>query len=51
MLQHGLTVNQNIEVPLGRGYLRVGVHDLQSDKVGAVEIPLIVTPAAKASTR
>jgi VWFA-related protein len=43
VLKHGLTVRQQLEVPLGRAYLRVGVHDLYKDKVGATEMPLVVT--------
>jgi VWFA-related protein len=45
--QRGLTVTQHIEVPLGRAFLRVGVHDLQNDKVGAVELPVSVTGAPR----
>jgi hypothetical protein len=42
-------VTQHIEVPLGRAFLRVGVHDLQNDKVGAVELPVSVTGAMQAT--
>jgi hypothetical protein len=43
VLQRGLTVEQTMEIPLGHDYLRIGVHDLQNDKVGATEMPLLVT--------
>jgi hypothetical protein len=42
VLQRGLTVRQTMEVPVGRVYLRVGVHDLYKDKVGATEMQLTV---------
>ena len=45
VLQRGLTVTQQMDVPMGRAWLRVGVHDLQNDKVGATELPLVVTRA------
>ncbi len=38
-----------LDLPLGRVYLRVGVHDLTSDKIGAFEIPLNVTADNHAS--
>lgn len=38
---HGLLARQVIEVPVkGEYFLRVGVHDLPGDRVGAIEIPL-----------
>jgi VWFA-related protein len=41
MLKDGLPVKQQIAVPAkGNFFLRVGVHDLNSDRVGAVEIPV-----------
>jgi hypothetical protein len=43
VLKNGLTVRQQMEVPLGRVYLRVGVHDLPKDKVGATEMPITVS--------
>lgn len=42
VLQRGLTVSQQMELPLGHTWLRVGVHDLPDDKVGATEMPLLV---------
>ena len=43
VLAQGLTVTQHIEVPMGRNYLRIGVHDLMNDKVGATEMPVFVS--------
>jgi VWFA-related protein len=41
LLQHGLEIRQSIDVPdKGAYYLRIGIHDLTSDRVGAVEIPV-----------
>jgi VWFA-related protein len=50
VLQRGLTVNQQMEVPLGRDYIRVGVHDLQNGKVGATELPVVAARKAQAAT-
>jgi hypothetical protein len=30
-------------MPAGKSYLRIGVHDLISGRIGTVEIPLVVT--------
>jgi len=51
VLKKGLTVRQTMEVPLGRVYLRVGVHDLFKDKVGATEMPLLVTRATQTAAK
>jgi VWFA-related protein len=41
LLQSGLPVKQQIAVPVkGNYFLRVGIHDLGNDRVGAVEIPV-----------
>ena len=41
MLAHGLSIRQSIDVPVkGEYFLRVGVHDPASDRIGAVEIPV-----------
>jgi VWFA-related protein len=41
ILQHGLGTEQVIAIPVkGNYFLRVGVHDLNSDKVGVVEVPV-----------
>jgi VWFA-related protein len=41
LLQNGLPVKQQIAVPVkGNYFLRVGIHDLGNDRVGAVEIPV-----------
>jgi VWFA-related protein len=41
-LQKGLQIHQQIDLPAGEVYLRAAIHDLTSDRVGSVEIPLIV---------
>jgi VWFA-related protein len=41
MLASGVKIRQEIDVPATREYvLRIGVHDLTSDRVGAIEIPV-----------
>jgi hypothetical protein len=41
LLQHGLPYHQEISVPLkGQYYLRVGIHDLTGNRVGALELPI-----------
>jgi len=42
-----LHIRTSIDLPPGRVFLRVGVHDLNTDKLGAFEIPLDVTTEAK----
>ncbi len=44
-MQKGLQIHQQIDLPAGEVYLRAAIHDLASDRVGSVEIPLIVKPA------
>jgi VWFA-related protein len=40
-LKHGIPWHQEISVPVkGTYYLRIGIHDLASNRVGAVEIPV-----------
>jgi VWFA-related protein len=47
MLSNGAKVKQEIDVPAtGEHILRVGVHDLTNDHVGAVEIPVSAIGAA-----
>ena len=43
-MQKGLQMHQEIDLPAGEVYLRAAVHDLNSDRVGAIEIPLEVKP-------
>jgi VWFA-related protein len=38
----GIQLHQEIDLPAGRSYLRIGVHDLISGRIGTVEIPLVV---------
>ena len=41
MLQDGVPVRQEVAVPVkGNYFLRVGVHDVASDHIGAIEIPV-----------
>jgi hypothetical protein len=44
VMQKGLQIHQQIDLPAGEVYLRAAVHDLTSDRVGSVEIPLLVKP-------
>jgi VWFA-related protein len=45
----GLEFHQSIDAPAkGEYFLRIGVHDLSSDRVGAVEVPLAAIPPADA---
>ncbi len=40
-MQRGLTLSQDIDAPAkGEYFLRMGVHDINTDHVGAVEVPL-----------
>ena len=40
--QPNITMHQEIDLPAGQVYLRIGVHDLISGRIGTVEIPLQV---------
>jgi VWFA-related protein len=41
LMQHGMLMRQEIDVPAqGSYFLRIGVHDLSSDRIGVVEVPL-----------
>ena len=43
MLQRGAVVQQTIAIPAkGNYFLRLGVHEIGSDQVGALELPLAV---------
>ena len=45
----GLKFHQNIDAPAKSEYfLRIGVHDLGSDRVGSVEVPIAAVPPAPA---
>ena len=41
-LQAGLPLHEQIDLPRGKGYLRVGVRDVTSGRIGTVEIPVTV---------
>ena len=42
MLKGNLAFHQQISVPVrGQYYLRTAIHDMVSDKVGAVEVPIV----------
>jgi VWFA-related protein len=38
--QQGIQMHQEIDLPAGQVYLRIGVHDLISGRIGTAEIPL-----------
>jgi VWFA-related protein len=38
----GIHLHQEIDLPAGKVYLRIGVHDLIGGQIGTVEIPLVV---------
>jgi VWFA-related protein len=40
-LHGGLGVHEEIDLPPGRVYLRVGVHDILSGRIGTAEIPVV----------
>jgi VWFA-related protein len=40
IMQTGLPLHQELDVPAGEVYLRIGVHDLSTDRIGAMEIAL-----------
>jgi hypothetical protein len=41
MQNAGMAFHQEVSVPVkGRYYLRTAIHDLNSDRVGAVEVPV-----------
>jgi hypothetical protein len=47
--QSGWNFHQNIDTPAKSEYfLRIGVRDIGSDRVGAVEVPLAAIPPAAA---
>jgi len=52
LLAHGLQAQEQIAVPVkGNYFLRVGVHDVPSDHIGALEIPVDeVHPAVAAQS-
>jgi VWFA-related protein len=43
IMQTGLPVHEEMDIPPGEIYLRFGVHDLTTDRIGTTEIPLKVT--------
>jgi VWFA-related protein len=42
VLQYGIPMHQEIDLPVGRLFVRVVVHDATSDRVGAIEVPVVV---------
>jgi VWFA-related protein len=42
VLQYGIPMHQEIDLPSGLVFLRIAVHDLNSERVGAIEVPLDV---------
>jgi VWFA-related protein len=47
VMQKGLQIHEEIDLPPGEIYLRTAIHDITTDRVGSVEIPLMVKPAAQ----
>jgi VWFA-related protein len=45
VMQSGMPLHEEIDLPAGEVYLRLAVHDLSTDRIGAMEIPLKVSPA------
>ena len=41
-MQTGVPMHQEIDLPAGRVYLRIVVHDLEGAKVGSTEVPVMV---------
>jgi VWFA-related protein len=46
VMQTGMPMHEELDVPIGEVYLRVAVHDLTTDRIGSVEIPLTVLDKA-----
>jgi hypothetical protein len=46
VLKNGLPLRATLDLPSGQVFLRVAVHDLLSDRVGSLEIPLTIAPMA-----
>jgi hypothetical protein len=42
VLKYGLPFTGEIDLPQGRVFLRLAVHDLATDRIGSLEVPLIV---------
>jgi hypothetical protein len=42
VLQFGIPMHQEIDLPSGLVFLRIAVHDLNGERVGAIEVPLNV---------
>jgi VWFA-related protein len=46
VMQTGMPMHEELDVPIGEVYLRIAVHDLSTDRIGSVEIPLTVLDKA-----
>ncbi len=44
--QDGIRLHQEIDLPEGQNWLRIGVADMTSGQIGTVEVPLVVQPVA-----
>lgn len=52
VLAHGMAMRQPIDVPVkGNYFLRVGLHDPNADRVGAVEVPVAAVQAQQAASQ
>lgn len=49
VMQTGVPMHQEIDLPAGRVYLRIVVHDLDSARVGSTEIPVVVAKVSSTS--
>jgi VWFA-related protein len=50
VMQKGLQIHEEIDLPPGEIHLRTGIHDIATDRIGALEIPLLVKSSASAAT-
>lgn len=41
-MQTGLPAHEELDIPAGEIYLRLGLHDLSTDRIGTTEVPLMV---------
>jgi VWFA-related protein len=46
VMQTGMPMHEELDIPIGEVYLRIAVHDLSTDRIGSLEIPLQVLDKA-----
>lgn len=44
LMRDGLSLHEEIDVPPGEAYLRIAVHDLATNQLGALEVPIGLRP-------